>query len=726
MTFQNMSCPESETKQIILERLRKEIEKKVENELDHKITALASRQCENIELLLNSLHLESIEKELYEKYNNILKSSRNYTQEILLPPYGCLDDYEAIIESIGNDKSAPFKLAALKKLLDCQVVDVSHKYWHRLAKNLQHCLISTNDEIFTSGLKMHYKIISLPASSCEGYLCLTQGLELIFNNRCFLNKQHYDANNKLQKRAVQVIKILLKTQNFVVRNLPQIKLRLFEEFVSIFFVLMCRGPECSILFEILSVLDSKANWFRCFCCSVHTRNVVLKKSINFVKVVVSVLTGQLNKVTFRNSSKRICICKQSHSMSIITEIIKYERGRKLFPIKLPSTSNCITVDQLLTTSLTKLRDPQIARTEMKQYLEHFVGNLVDYFETDSLNTLLEPINVNITDLKMISQKVESNDYIIHILNVLCERKPSKLLFRYNKHKSSKQRQLYSSSFNPLQTVTDVTVASLRHFINICELEHQVKETVIQLLHCCKNMYQVHPVSFLICNPTKLMISIKDFYEATANYNVNLHYKTDIINIASFFLINYPSGLKAMNSRTALLTEIISHTSAEALMLIPILRSDERLKNAAPKILRPYLENVWMNEDCLIEKPFEAALSRLLVVVQVIALNFKAFEAFVNCENDFTLVENERKPLTLSELVEASVGFSEDFCSSYVALLVLKVLLTNPDVALYIEAAYNLQVALVLSLLSRKFYLLIVGKLEQTAREHFQICANYHR
>lgn len=692
-----MSCVESETREVILAKLHKEIERKVGSELDHKLTALASRKC----MKTDALHLESIENELYEKYKNIMRSGdeANFTQEVFFTNYDGydFDDYETMIESISSDKSAPVKLKALHKLLDSQVIDVMHKRWHRLAKNLQHCLISTNDEVFTTSLKMHYKIISIPGSSCEGYLSLAQGLEMIFNNRCFLNKQHFDANNKLQNRAVQVVKVLLKAENFVLKNLVQSKLNVFEEFLVVFFMLACRGQENSTLFEILSVLDSKASWFSGLCYSVQTRNVVLRKCVNVVKIAVSLVMGHVNKVVVKSSSRyKIDVSKQSHAIHIITEILKYEKGQALFPLKLLNGSNNITINQLLLMSLAKINESQ-TRSETKKLLLGFIESLTDNFESETLNALLSPFsNINLFDLKQSYQTVENNAHVIKLLNLLCSKKPINLLYGYHKQKPLKHKQLHSmSSTSPLQIISDLAIACVRHFINICELEHQVKETVIELLHCCKLFYAIHPVSFLICNPDKFICCIKDFHDTIANYNVNLHYKLDLSNILSFFIANYPTTLRLLSNKTDLLNKILN--CAPDQQLIPILANDidgyEILKLNAAKITRPYLERIWMEEDNIWEESFERALWMFLGMLQVVALNFKTFEAFVTSESEATLVGSDAKPAIIAELLEAAVNSSDDdFCVTYVALRAVKQLLVNPDVAVFLENMYNLQVA----------------------------------
>lgn len=684
-----MSCVKNETEEANIRKLYKETERKIDNVLENQLAAMSnSRKC--------SLDFETVESELYERYKSSFGSDDegSFTQEVLFTNFDGCDDYESFIENINNDKSAPVKLEGLHKLLECPVIDVTHKSWNRLSKNLQYCLISTNDEVFSASIKMHFKVILFPESSCEGFLSLVQGLELIFNNRCFLNK-HFVANSKLQNRAVVVVKILLKTENFILKNLVQSKLSVFDEFLVTFFMLVCRHEESSTLFEILCFLDSKAKWFCNLCDSLQTRNNVLKKCVNIVKIALAIFIGQTSKMTRGGLQSRTATCKQCHAMCIIKNVLKYEKGRALFPIKLSYSTNVITINQLFYIAITRVKEPQ-TKSEIKQLLVHFLEDLSHSFDNGVIIKLLEPFKSSSFNTKQSYQTVVENTHIIHILKVLCSRKSINLLCGYYKNKYSKYKQLYSTPTpSPLQIISDLTISCLRHFINICEQEHQVKEIIIELLHCCKCLYALHPVTLLICCPDKLICCIRDFYEATGNYKVNLHYKLDLSEILGFFFTNYPIILKNLSNKLILLNEILNCTSEQFLLLIPVIANDDEgyeiLKNNAAKITGAYLERIWLEEDSIWEENFEEVLNKFLIVIQAVSLNFKAFEAFVTSENELTLVDGDAKPVTLTELLEAAINSREvDICACYVALRVLKILVVNSDIAAYLNFTYHLQ------------------------------------
>lgn len=613
----------------------------------------------------------------------------SFTQEVLFTNCDYLDEYESLIENISNDKSSPTKLEALHKLLDCPVIDVTDKRWCCLSKNLQYCLISTNDQVFGASIKMYFKIILLPESCCEGYVSLVQGLEMIFNSRCFLNKQHFLANNKLETRAVTIVKCLLKTENFVLRNLIQAKLGVFDEFLVVFFMLLSKSQE-SRLFEILGVLDSRARWFSNLCYSLQIRCSVLMKCFNVIKIAVSIF---MRKNTVQNSSLKYKM-EVCHAMHIILEVLKYEKGRNLFPIKLSSDS--IGIKQLFFNALARIDE---TKCEIKDVLIEFLEKLSEHLDgDDAINALMEPFKNNMFSLKQSYQVVQENPHVIRIIKSLCDKKSANILHSYHKQKVLKHKNLYSmTSIGPLHIITNLTIACLRYFISISEKEHQVKEILIELLHCCRLLYAMHPVSFLICSPDKLICCIQDFHDVIFTYQVNLYYKLDLAEILGFFYSNHPTIFNTLKyNKTVLLNEIFNGASKQFLPLIPVIANDsegyEVLKSSAVKITGPYLRKIWLEEDNIWEESFELVLNEFLALVQTIALNFKAFDAFITSDDELTLVDGDAKPTTITELLEA-VFYSneENVCVYYVVLRVIKVLLVNCDIAVFLDFTYKLQV-----------------------------------
>lgn len=716
-----MSALESVT-EIIRENLRKEVEQKVHEQLDYKISTLVLRKDAKQDNVIAKLPLQALENELCEKYEKNIKHMEDFSENSSYLNTLDLEDYEMIIGNLNNDKSAPLKLRTLRKLFSFQVIDTGQE-WIKLSKNLQYCLINTNNDLFIISLKIHYKIICLHSSSCEGYLSLMQGLELMFNNRCFLNRQQLDCNNKLHNRTIKISKVLLKTQNFMIKNCIQSKLKLVEETINTFYNLLCRGQENSLLLDFLSLLDSNATWFVRFCQQLQIRNIVFQKVGNFVKNIVTIFLKKLEDSSILTKTyKKTDVCKLSHCIHFLIELVKYDASQSIFPIKFVGSSSSITVKQLLIGSVLKINELQTRKNDCRKLFIFFVEHLSVLFDLDIINTVLEPLTVKATDLKHAYHVIESNEHVLNVLNTYVLSSQSiKVLFGYPEHFSRRQmsslrvpvarENFLVAARNrrkcTLQILVDLAIDSMRSFINKSEFEHQVREVLIKLLHCCKNLFDAHAMSFTICNPNKLISCMKDFYETIGNYNVNFHYKLDLAEIMGFFIASYPQTLKIITNKSVLLHDIIHftnmHQNSKFVLsgLLVNMANDKDgydiLRNSNNHITKPYLELIWVAESfevgfLNVNDNIEVEICSFLKFLHIVSLSYNLFEALVSIESEGTVTENDTKPQTLLELLETSASsLADDICTSYVALLALRILLTNTDISLYLDNSLKLQV-----------------------------------
>lgn len=84
---------------------------------------------------------------------------------------------------------------------------------------------------------------------------------------------------------------------------------------------------------------------------------------------------------------------------------------------------------------------------------------------------------------------------------------------------------------------------------------------------------------------------------------------------------------------------------------------------------------------------------LLKTFSVISACYKSFDALVKYENENTIYENDDKPVTLADLLANcfDCSYNSDFSESYIGLLVVKILISNANIALYLESNYRLEV-----------------------------------
>lgn len=152
---------ETEVRNLHLRRLRKNIQRKVNKELDFEIAQLedATVTVESD----NELNLKGFDDE-----NSASNSDECVVDQWVDFNVLDSDDYGNLIESLSDDKSTSTKIEAVHNLTNCHVVDVNSKHWSKLSQNLQHCVTHVNDKLYKGTLRLHYKIISSRNSSCEG------------------------------------------------------------------------------------------------------------------------------------------------------------------------------------------------------------------------------------------------------------------------------------------------------------------------------------------------------------------------------------------------------------------------------------------------------------------------------------------------------------------------------------------------------------------------------
>lgn len=697
-----MSDEESEIRNRLLAKVYETVQLKVNKELDSKIAQLVQEKGATVQSVINKLDLKDFEEDLYQQCGNIKHDdlandttvTDTWTEINLLD----IEDYSKLNENLKIDKSTATKLKAVRSLINSPVIEVNSGYWSKLSKNLQHCLIHPNNELYSETLKLHYKIIVSRSSSCEGYLSLIQALELLLNNRCFLVKQQNGTNSKLHRRVVQILKILLKLQIYMIKSCTASKQKVMDQLILNFIAMLCKGQDDKIVFNIICVLDSRADWFAKFCYCSTIRNIILKKISDFMRYTISQYTKLLNDST--KHSFESSLPKLSHCVYFLLECLKYEQGQTiLFLHGLNSALISSTISKL------KLRHSQNSETRL--LLTTFITGCHQFITADILDNLIEPLNIKIMDKSYTSCIAENNSYIRDILNEIAHvgSTSSLILFGGSLNKKHDSVLYYKHKiYNPARTTVDFTICLIRNYINRIEYEHQIKESVIAWPHCCKNLYSTHPVSFIICNPNKLITIINDLYEAAGNYSVNLHYKLDIVEILGFFIALYLPTMKILSGKSDLFCDIISSSlltkrfSFLTWCCIKNIAKDscgyEILKDNHNQLLLPCFEEMWAEED---ETNFmngsQMESGRFLKVFSTISDCYRTFEALLRYENENTILENEDKPVTFAELLGNCFDtvYDGDFNESYYGLLVLKILISNANVVLHLESAYQLQV-----------------------------------
>lgn len=684
-----------ERKSRILTQLYSEVEKKVNNELLFVHDQFVDQQ-PDIENIIKNLNLQSWERQLVTKYKDILNAADETTLDCSALQCQC-DNHKCLIAEFDQSSSATTKLKVVRKLLASRMIDTGHQ-WDELLKRLQQCLAHINGQLFLCTLELHYKIITTASTCFDGYTNLLGGLQIILNNRCFMTKQSSDVNYKAMGRVKQILQILLNTQDLLIKYVsPQQKL--VEECIDSFVTALISSP--NIMFDLLSSLDTKARWFVKFCNKLNTRRVVLRKIHNLVQHVIAQFLGILNNIELETkaNSKHRSISKLSYCMHFLTELLKYEAGRAVFPIKLINSTS-YSINNLLIECIKKaccVHDSKDLQNLLTQLI-----NSQNLLTNDVLDTLLEPLKSNI-GVKHNLQIFEENKHIFEILIAICNTD--------NNYTSILPMNMNHSKLKcdcTLALISELAVSQIRNFINRSENEHHVKEDIFNILHCGKMLYSVHPYLFVVHEPVVLITAVKDLYMVTGNYSVNPYYKLDFFDIFSFFIINYPLCLKSVLTESSLLHDSVCFTllnqkfKNRAPQLITALSATENgfdvIKACHNLIILPCMESIWIAEEdefnILMENDASVRVEMLkfLKIINIVSAGHYTFEALISFEDEGTIAEADYKPRTLLELLENCFQSSNDFYSQYVGLLVMKILIMNCNIALFIQSKFNLQVS----------------------------------
>lgn len=721
----------------VLNKVRKDIEEK----LNEQFSSILQTNC-NPDELMDSLDLKKLEEDVCEKYNEPVESIEvrfsMETEELWTSLNASdFDDYDKISQNLNNNKSTSTQLKTLDKLLSAYIIDTKQKSWVVLSRNLQQCLISANDEVFKRSLRIHYKIISTPTASSEGYLNLIQALILMFNSDIFKNSQVINESIKYHRRTINILKLLLRTQKFILKNWLHTKQKIIEEVLITFIYMlnysMGNRHELGAL-DFLSMLDSEAQWFRKFCYGLQTRNIILsclKKTPNLIKYFINTFLNYLDD-SLEDSKDHRQFVNFSHSAYFLSEFLTYRQALAVFPVKVKMFQEAITYEYFIFHAITKVNDWEASSRKkiVVRFLQHLLINNCNLILNSEIHKkLFDPFNLKGIDKKKLYLIVDKNIHVLNIMNDISKSHWCKFVL-YNltdlKRSEKKNKRIGStndlSSYsitkeknNIIQIIVNVTIACIRNFVNKSESQHYVNDVIFELVNCCKNLFNSSPRTFSFVNTNKLITALRDFYKTVLNHNFNnVVYKSQIASYLCFFIENDLSALKILESETEFLYDVIStvlmsgskpYASENKLLCSKLILSiaDHKegkniITNNHDALIKDLLMKIWSAEND--EKGFMLSVNadvelnsdKLLHFLHLISHNFKAVKALLSFENEGTVVENQEKSLVLSEVIENCLDTAyPEGADTVLGLKVIKVLITNADVLLHLQKNYMLQV-----------------------------------
>jgi hypothetical protein len=196
------------------------------------------------------------------------------------------------------------------------------------------------------------------------------------------------------------------------------------------------------------------------------------------------------------------------------------------------------------------------------------------------------------------------------------------------------------------------------------------------------------VTLLHVNPSKLVCNLRDFYHL--NWRNDDNVRDAALRLFTFFYSNYEPSLKILGYDNEILGDVFTFTPIEDLkVVVNKLGCDKDgisfLKSHRAQIVKPYLEQIWL----LDENDNNDFAEFILFLVQ---LNAGSIIALLVDDDDENTVVNGGRSVSLVELLEKSLNNWGEPVEEYVGLLVIKVMMMNLDLLLYLQANYQVQVS----------------------------------
>lgn len=625
--------------------LHRIITEKVNNTIDAPLTKLINEsESRDVAEILKKLNVQSIE-------DDILRSAKRHHS---VEPWRIdlsHNDFAVIIESL-NSNSALTRIQVLDKLLNIDI-DTKQTFWEELSQSLRKCFVSPNYDIFLRTLKIHHR---LSDTSCDGYANLLRGTFLLLNSRYFTDF------NKI--RILQTLQVVLGAQNSVIKFLLHANHNVIDEITTGFISVLTYKT----VFDWFGALDPQSNWIRVLCYGSDVRyiffNNLKEKKPDFIKHIFVTFMLKINEEELG-----------VHYGNFLLHFWRYNSNVKFLP-------EDISVEGALEAVITKLS--QGKRNDLNELFIDLFRHNPSILTPKLLDVLVAPLgNTNRNNIRNV---VNTNKFIFTVINEIAMSRNDRVLFGISGTlRKGKLRQVIRNVTNLPQKITDLTVLFIKLNLNSNEINQDVN-SLSTLLQCCVCVYESHPLALLHGNPTKLIQSVQELYQSGCKNKI-----TEVLLLFTFFCANYGPAIKFCTNE--ILLDLFSFVPIENLKsVINRLGNDkcgfEFLKNHRNKIIAPYLEQIWYCD----ENTNSNYINKFVFFVFVIKLTARSVIALLTDDDDDTVVESEDKSVTLSELIEKCLNESIESSEEYLGLLVMKVLITNLDLLLYLNTNYQIQVS----------------------------------
>ncbi|CAL4122347.1 unnamed protein product, partial [Meganyctiphanes norvegica] len=299
-----------------------------------------------------------------ESCESSLNSSLNQSGFMFLHPA----QYTSIAKTLsGHRKSDNLKDSLNILLVVTPGEPVMQDCWPEIRKGLRECLLEEDCEVFDKALKIHSKLLTSQNHSAvkEAFINLLEALAGFYMTRKLVSKIPLKGQNvdlSLCDKLLRILNVITEFQ----KELPLLWIRYPERFVddmveSMFTLLALnvqnQNNHQMTAFDLLSLVDSNASWFRYWVHGQWGRNKVFNamKSnpsilLHAVTICVEQFEAEIPQILPSHSPGPLILkanvikqIKFSYCLSLLMTVISYSDGRKLFPINIPLKDELLTV-----------------------------------------------------------------------------------------------------------------------------------------------------------------------------------------------------------------------------------------------------------------------------------------------------------------------------------------------------------------------------------------------
>jgi hypothetical protein len=356
---------------------------------------------------------------------------------------------------VDTSQHRPLKVRkqALNTVLQSVLSEITvNDNWPQIQHNLRESLCEEQNEVFSLSLKVHVKLMQSPSQVClkEGFISLVEGMHLYYSNVHYSSlpnfKNGIDLSNPIHHHLTKISHLTLEAVKEMPKSWLRYGERRVEEIVKVFVNLLAvctydsrfnLPKDVLCPFHILSVLDPKAKWCTHWLHGAFGQHLFLN-TLSQNSDLITFLVGEILSYleTYQNDhpghiSENIisgCTVKYAtfvHSLSVLSKIVCFEKGRQFFPVSIKNTSELVSLEVILVRLITYLNlesnykgavfTPPSGSEVVMEFIKNLLQNGDDEIINTLLKTLIEPIqHGSLQPMKCSTIPCHSVDILLHL------------------------------------------------------------------------------------------------------------------------------------------------------------------------------------------------------------------------------------------------------------------------------------------------------------------------